>query len=147
MARYDKYDPIANGFRAHVAADYPDDHLGKIYGVGLDSTGKVVIGAGNSGVVGILVVTEKPGVVGPLRQVSRVDIMTHGCVVDFGETSGDPGVDFGTAGTQYFSDAAGNITKTAPTTAGAKYWIVGTTVEPDRLEVNFNPVAVVVPTP
>lgn len=146
MARYDKYDPIANGFRAHIAADYPDANLGKIYGVGLDSTGKVVIGAGTSGIVGILVVTEKPGVVGPLRQVSRVDIMTHGCVTDFGETADTPGVDFGTAGTQYFSDDEGNITKTAPTTAGDKYWVVGTTVEPDRLEVNFNPVAIVVPT-
>jgi hypothetical protein len=133
MARYDKYDPIANGFRADIAADWPDADLGKIFGVGLDSAGKVVKGGGVDGVIGVLVVTSKPGMVGPQKQISRVDVMTQGCVTDFGPTSGTPGVTFGTAGKKYYSDASGNITTT---NTGV---LVGVTVEPDRLEVNVKP--------
>lgn len=134
MARYDKFDPIANGFRAHVAADYLDADLGKIFGVGLDTTGKVVKGAGNSGIVGVLVVTSKPGVVGPQKQISSVDVMQQGCVTDFGPSTTGlvPGTDFGTAGTKYYSDNTGVIS----TTSTGVY--VGTTVEPDRLQVNVN---------
>lgn len=135
MARVDKYDYETGGFRAHVAADYPDADLGKLFGFGLDTTGKMVKGNSNSGVVGVWVCTEKPGVVGPLREVSRLDIMREGCITDFGPTAGVPGVDFGTAGTKYFCTAAGLIVSTAA--VGSYY--VGTTVEPDRLEVNFDP--------
>jgi len=136
MARYDKFDPIANGFRAHVAADYLDADLGKIFGVGLDTTGKVVKGGGNSGVVGVLVVTCKPGVVGAQKQISSVDVMQQGCVTDFGPSSAGlvPGTDFGVAGTKYYADPATGIVST--TAAGGVY--VGTTVEPDRLQVNVN---------
>lgn len=136
MARYDKYDPVANGFRADVAADYPDANLNKVYGVGLDASGKVIIGAGADGLVGVLVVTQKPGRVGPLKEVPRVDIMTHGEITDFGPTAGVPGTDFGVAGTAYYSNAAGVISSTWASGS----WYVGTTVEPDRLHVNFNPV-------
>lgn len=136
MARVDKYDPETGGFRVYVAGDYADADLGKLFGFGLDSTGKMVKGAGVSGVLGVWVVTEKPGVVGPLREVSRLDIMREGCITDFGpSTSGKvPGVDFGVAATKYFSDANGVISSTAA--VGSYY--VGATVEPDRLEVNFN---------
>lgn len=136
MARYDKYDPITGGFRVAVAADFPDANLGKLYGVGLDSTGKLVIGSGQTGIIGVLVVTQKPGRVGPTKEVSVLDVMRQGCITDFGPTSGVPGQDFGVAGTAYYSDAAGNISSTWA--AGSFY--VGTTVEPDRLEVNVNPV-------
>ena len=139
MARYDKYDPIANGFRGDVAVDFPDADLGKIFGVGLDSAGKVVKGSGQTGVVGVLVVTQKPGRVGPLREVARVDVMTQGCVTDFGPSDAGkvPGVDFGVAGTKYYSDSAGVITSTS----GTGKFYVGHTCEPDRLEVNVHPVA------
>lgn len=139
MARYDKSDPVNSTFRVHVAVDYPDADLGKIFGAGLDANGKMVKGSGVSGIVGVIVVTEKPGVVGPLRDVSRVDVMRSGCVTDFGPSDAGkvPGVDFGAAGTKYYSDAAGIITATG----GAGKFYVGTTVEPDRLEVNVNPVA------
>ena len=139
MARFDKSDPINSTFRAHVAVNYPDDDLGKLFGVGLDSSGKVVKGAGQTGIIGVTVVTEKPGVVGPLRDVSRIDVMRSGCITDFGPTSGTPGVTFGAAGTKYYSDANGAISAT--NAAGSVY--VGSTVEPDRLEVNVVPI----PTP
>jgi hypothetical protein len=137
MARYDKSNPINSTFRGSVAVDYPDADLGKIFGVGIDANGKVVKGAGPDGIIGVLVVTEKPGVVGPLRDVARVDVMTSGEVTDFGPSDGShvPGVDFGVAGKAYYSDAAGVITATWAT--GSTY--VGTTVEPDRLIVRVNP--------
>lgn len=136
MARVDKYDPITGGFRAHVAANFPDANIGKLYGWGLDSSGKAVIGAGQSGVLGVWVVTEKPGVVGPLREVARIDIMREGCITDFCATAGVPGVDVGVAATKYYCAADGTISSTG----GAGRYYVGATVEPDRLEVNFVPV-------
>ncbi len=137
MARIDKGDPMTSTFRVDVAADFPDANIGKLYGWGLDTAGKAVIGAGNSGIVGVWVINDKPGRVGPLREVPRIDLMRQGCVTDFGPTAGTPGVTFGTAGTKYYSDAAGNISATG----GAGKFYVGTTVEPDRLEVNVNPTA------
>lgn len=134
MARIDKSDPINSTFRAHIAADFPDANLGKLYGVGLDTAGKVVIGAGVDGIVGVMVLTEKPGMVGPLRQVARIDVMYSGEVTDFGPTVGVPGTDFGNAGHAYYSDAAGNITDVWA--AGSTY--VGHAVEPDRLVVKVN---------
>jgi hypothetical protein len=135
MARYDKSDPINSTFRIDVAADFPDARLGKLYGVGTDAEGKMVFGAGASGMIGVVVVTEKPGRVGPLRDVARVDVMYSGCITDFGPTAGTPGVDFGVAGKKYYADATtGEITDTG---AAGKYY-VGKTIEPDRLEVNFN---------
>lgn len=141
MARYDKFEPQANGFRADIAADYPDANLGKLYGVGLDSTGKLVQGSGVDGIVGVLVVNQKPGRVGPLKEITRVDVMVHGCVTDFGPSSAGlvPGTDFGTAGKKYYSDVTGIITSTP----GPGSVLVGVTNEPDRLEVNVIPTALV----
>lgn len=134
MARFDKTNPINSTFRAHVAVDYPDADLGKVFGCGLDATGKVIKGAGPDGIVGLLIVTEKPGVVGPLRDVSRIDVLVSGEVTDFGPTTGVAGVDFGVAGTAYYSNAAGVISATW----AAGSWYVGHTVEPDRLNVQVN---------
>ncbi len=133
MARIDKGDPMASTFRVDVAGDFPDANIGKLYGWGLDASGKAVIGAGQSGIVGVWVVNDKPGRVGPLREVPRIDLMRAGCVTDFGPTAGIPGVNFGVAGTKYYAHADGSIDSTA---AAGVY--VGTTVEPDRLEVNVN---------
>ena len=137
MSRVDKYDPITGGFRADVAVDVLDADLGKLYAYGLDSTGKAVKGAGQSGCLGVCVFNDKPGRVGPLKEVSRQDIMREGCVTDFGPTAGVPGTDFGLAGTKYFANAA---TGAISATGGTGTYYVGATVEPDRLEVNFIPV-------
>lgn len=141
MARFDKSDPINSTFRAYVAVDYPDADLGKLFGCSLDSTGKFVKGVGSTGIVAVTVVTEKPGVVGPLRDVSRIDLMRSGCITDFGPSDAGkvPGVDFGVAGTKYYSDVLGIITSTP----GPGSVLVGNTVEPDRLEVNLIPSALI----
>ncbi len=143
MARYDKYDPITGGFRAAVAVDFPDADLGKVFGYGLNSSGLLVKGAGQTGVIGVAVVTSKPGRVGPNREIAVIDVMREGCITDFGPSDSGkvPGVDFGVAGTKYYSDANGVITSTGAT--GSVY--VGFTVEPDRLEVDVDPTPIPAP--
>lgn len=103
MSRYDKYDPKNGGYRAWLAADYDPDDVERLIGVGHDAQGRLVKGAGVTGITGVLILTkaEKAG--------TRVDPMTSGDVVEFGPTVGEPGVDFGQPGKVYYSNAAGEI--------------------------------------
>lgn len=116
MARYDKYEPYAGGFRALLNADWLEADLNKAVGVGLNTSGLVVKGAGNTGVRGVLVLTKirKAGAV--------VDVMTDGEITEFG----------GTAGTNYFAAAADGVIN-ATSAAGKTF--VGQTVEGGRLIV------------
>lgn len=80
MARYDKYQPESGGFRARLAADWAAAD-GTPVAVGLDVNGRVVPGAGTSGIVGVVVLVgfhKKAGDV--------VDVMTHGEIVEVGDT-------------------------------------------------------------
>ena len=128
MARYDKVQPKAGGSRAPLAANYDPNLVGKPIGVGLNASGQVVKGAGNSGVVGVLVLTKAY----PAGEI--VDIMFNGHIVEFGPTAGVPGTDFGTAGTAYYAKANGDIVASADAAAGDIY--VGFTVHAKRLVVN-----------
>lgn len=114
MARFDKYDPISGGFRAQLAADWPSADLEEIIPVGLDANGRVVKGAGNTGVLGVVCLTK-------LRYAGDVvDVMTDGEVVE---------ADGLTAGTVYFGSAAGGVTTVNTDTR------IGATVEATRLVV------------
>lgn len=129
MARYDKYDPISGGFRAPLAADWAGA-LATPVGVGLDANGRVVAGAGNTGVRGVLVVNGRLNADGTRTNDKLagdvVDIMTAGEIVDVAGLA---------AGTDYFAaDADGTVEATAPA-AGANKTQVGCTVEADRLVV------------
>lgn len=122
MARYDKYDPISGGFRAPLAAAVTAANKNKVYAVGLDSAGRVVLGAGQSGIVGVLV-THDAKVAGDI-----VDVMTDGEIVEF--TLGD-GTSAAAAGTVYYGVAAdGTYTATVSTNTR-----LGHTVEAKRLVV------------
>lgn len=120
MARFDKYEPKGGGFRAPLAADQ-DATPGGVgdsdapIAVGLNSDGEVVPGEGNSGVVGVLCLTQSK------RAGDIVDVMTDGDVVEFG----------GTAGTAYFGATADGEISTGST--GDVY--LGHTVEANRLVV------------
>ena len=100
MANYDKYEPKVGGFRAALAADWLKADLNTVIGVGLDAKGAVVKGAGTSGMVGVLVLTEE------LKARAIVDVMTGGDIVAFG----------GVAGKAYFADATTGVVNA---TAGA----------------------------
>lgn len=126
MSRYDKYDPKSGGYRAPLAADFLASNLERLLGVGHDAQGRVVIGAGVSGITGVLVLTKA-------RKAGEIiDVMTAGEVVEFGITDGNPGVDFGAAGTVYFAGTDGKVTTT---NTGVR---VGHTVNGSRLIVRVD---------
>ena len=123
-ARYDKYDPISGGFRAPLNADWLDADVGIPFAVGLNASGKVVKGAGTTGVRAVLVVDA----IGK-KANDIVDCMTAGEIVDV--TS--PAL---AAGTKYAGVAATGVI--AASGVGSE---VGYTVEATRLIVRTTGVA------
>lgn len=115
-ARYDKYDPVSGGFRAKLAAAWGSADVGEIIGVGLNTSGQVVKGIGNTGVRGVVVVNR------PMAAGDVVDVMTSGEIADVADK---------TAGTNYFADPTTGVLEASAT--GDYY--VGTTVEATRLVV------------
>lgn len=118
MANYDKYDPKAGGFRAPLHADWTKEDLKKVFGVGLNASGNLVKGAGNTGLVGVIVLTEA------LKAGDIVDPMTNGEIVDFG----------GAAGTTYYADPTTGVVNSTKAAGKVR---VGHTVKADRLVVRF----------
>lgn len=116
-AQYDKYEPYANGFRALINEDFTDSaKFGTPVGVGLNANGRLVVGGGQTGIVGVLILSKKK------KAGQVVDTMTSGEITGF----------TGVAGTSYFADATtGEVTATDGT--GKTY--VGFTCEADRLVV------------
>lgn len=115
MARIDKYEPKGGGFRAPLAAQITGQAAPRA--VSIDVNGRVVVGAGNTGVKGVLVLPETK----PANTI--VDVMTDGELVEFA----------GVAGTNYRGvEATGVIEAGAP---GAGQVYIGHTVEATRLVV------------
>jgi len=125
MARYDKYDPKDGGFRAPLAADLPATSktgAGNPIGIGLDVNGRVVPGAGNTGIIALLVTTRD------MKAGDIVDCMKDGEIVEMAA----PAV----AGSIiHVVDATGAIGAGAP---GAGQTRVGHTVEATRLVVGVS---------
>jgi len=122
VARYDKYDPVSGGFRAPSAIAWVEADLAKIFAVGLDTSGNVVKGGGNTGIIGVIVLT-KAKAIGEI-----VDVMTSGEIVGAALSDGTTGL---TAGTAYYGVIASGLLS-ATATANKK---VGHTVEAGRLVV------------
>lgn len=116
--RIDKYDPLSGGFRAPLAASLTKTSAGNGLGVGLNSSGQVVPGAGNSGVKGLLITT-RDMVAGDI-----VDVMTGGEAV---EATGL------TAGTTITALTTTGVIGT--TAADATHVAIGFTAEATRLVV------------
>lgn len=120
--RYDKYDPISGGERAQLNADLSKTSGGNGIGVGLNSSGLVVPGAGNTGIIGVLVTTRD------MKAGDTVDIMRSGECVE----AASPIV----AGTIITADTTtGALGVTA---ASATKVAIGHAVEATRLVVNVN---------
>lgn len=157
MPRYDKYEPIAGGFRAKLAANLSltNGSIGPV-GVSLNASGRVVVGtAGQSGFVGILVKNAAKGPVGawgtslsggtpnanaPIGAMAGdvVDIMTSGEIVDLDETAFP-------AGTAFFVDATGALVASGDAEEGDIP--IGHTVNAGRLVVRVAAGAAAVPAP
>lgn len=114
MARIDKLDPVDGTFRAPLAANRTGSALP--VGVGLDASGRVVAGGGNSGVIGVLC--------DPNTRVAGdvVDVLKDCELVEFA----------GVAGTKYY---ANDTTGVISSTGGAGTTYVGHSVEATRLIV------------
>lgn len=115
MARIDKTDSAIGVFRAPLNAAYTG--AAAPIGVGLNSSGRVVVGAGQTGIVGVIC--------SPYDKDAGdvIDVLTFGELVEFG----------GAAGTVYTANTTtGVITNGA---ASATQVPVGFTVEADRLVV------------
>jgi len=128
MARYDKYEPLGGGFRARLAASRNVNTDGIPYGVGLDSNGRVVVGAGQSGVLGVMIlVSGKQKLEGYLAG-ETVDVQTDGEIVDM---EGDLSLD---AGKPVYADNTTGLL--SHTKAGGT--LVGHTVEDTRIVVRMD---------
>lgn len=122
MSRIDKYDPVDGGFRAKLAFA---PAVGVALGVGLDATGKVVAGAGATGVVGVIC----PSSVLAINDV--IDVMTHGEIVDVTGLA---------AGTSYYGAAADGVVAAGAPAVGVNSAKIGYTVEAWRLIVRVETV-------
>lgn len=116
MARIDKYDPVDGGFRAPLNAALTGGVAP--LGVGLNSSGRVVAGAGVTGVIAVIV--------SPADKAAGdiIDCMTDGEIVQFA----------GVAGTVYFAHAGTGVISSTPSV-----YRVGQTVEAARLVVRMGP--------
>lgn len=123
MSRIDKYEPLTGGHRAPLAAAWSSGDIGAVIGVGLNTSGQVVKGAGNTGIIGV-VCLQKAYAAGTI-----VDVMQDGEMVEMASLA---------AGTNYYADGTtGALTATAPTPAGTNGVRVGYTVEATRLVVRL----------
>lgn len=115
MARFDKYDPVSGGFRAPLNAAF----TGAVapIAVGINASGRVVVGAGTTGIVGVVCSPRDHAAGEP------IDVMTAGELVEFG----------GAAGTVYTANTTTGVIST--TAKSATQHVVGHTVEADRLIV------------
>ena len=121
--RWDKTDPV-DTIRARLAADWLAADVGEIIGVGLNASGLVVKGAGNTGVIGVVCFSQA------YKAGRAVDILKRGEAV--GGVNIVPAT-ASLAGTSYSIGATGTKTAELAGTRGT----LGFTVEADRLVVDF----------
>lgn len=114
MARMDKTDSTVGVTRGTLAANLPEADNNTLVPVGLDANGKVVKGAGISGVIGVTIPGPETRLAG-----KRVDIFRLGEAVDLGAGF--------IAGTKYYATTTGTVNTTNTGT------YIGFTVEADRL--------------
>ncbi len=115
MARIDKYDPVSGGFRARLNANYTG--AAAPLAVGLNSSGRIVAGAGQTGIVGVVCSPRDHAAGDPL------DVMTSGELVEFS----------GAAATVYTANTTTGVISNAA--ASATQVPIGFTVEATRLIV------------
>lgn len=122
MPRFDKVEPKGGSFRAPLAIAIAAVDVGVVYGVGLDVNGKVVRGAGQTGVVGVICPSNVLAINDP------IDVMTDGEIVDVALA----------AGTKYYINTATGVLETAAPAAGTNKPVAGHTVQAWRLIVRVS---------
>lgn len=117
--RYDKYDPISGGFRAPLEEAIASADAGTLIAVGLNASGRVVVGGGQTGVKGVFVPDHA------MAAGDIADVMTDGEIVDVTGLA---------AGTNYYGDAATGAAGVDNTDT-----YLGHTVEAERLVIRVRP--------
>lgn len=123
FGRFDKYDGFVGGFRANLNASMSatGDDIGKVQGVSINTSGKVVIGGpAETAVIGTICPTQIMNAGDP------IDVMTSGEIVGVVQTSGTAW----TAGSPVYAHADGSVNTTS---ASGK--VIGKIVELDRMVV------------
>lgn len=121
-ARVDKTDSAVGVVRGTLLADLVQANWNHMRAVGIDSAGKVVLGAGQSGIVGIVIVDRTN-----YRAGSRCDIFKLGEVILNNDTSGN---DLLVAGTRYTANTTTGVITSAA--ASVTQIAIGYTIETDR---------------
>lgn len=148
--RFEKSNPYGGTFVAPLAVDLDETANGnKVLGVGLNSSGQVVIGGGQTGIVGVILPVAGANVLtGALLDTyqagDNIDVMVQGEIANFKLANGTVPA----AGTKIFSSAAGVL----GTAAADGSVLVGWTIESHatngaRLFVNVMALAVALDVP
>jgi hypothetical protein len=135
LARYDKYDPKAGGFRAPLGFNAVAGDLGVPWAVGVDANGRVV--KGGTPIKGVLVITKVKSI-GDI-----VDVMTAGEIVEAGGGAAGTTALATLGGIVWGAAATGQLSQTGG--AGTKplgFTVDGNTVPTTRLIVRVDPTRV-----
>ena len=139
--RWDKYDPYVANFRGPLAADIDlATQANSVIAVGVNSSGAITVGAGQTGVKGVVIPVGVDmngnlldgGV--NIEAGDIADVGKHGEITNFSPWQPSGTAPAAAAGTNYYGHADGAVLPS--TAAGAVY--VGHTVEADRLIVEVS---------
>lgn len=140
--RWDKYDGYVGNYRGPLAADVVlATQANKVLAVGVNSSGAVTVGAGQTGINGVIIIPVGIDMYGNLLDGGTnteagdlCDVGKHGEITNFAPYQPSGSAPTAAAGTNYYGHADGAV---LPSTGpGAVY--VGHTVEADRLVVDVS---------
>ena len=140
--RWDKYDGYVGNFRGALAANVVlATQANKVLAVGVNSSGAITVGAGQTGVSGCIIIPVGVDMYGNLldggvntQAGDMVDVGKHGEITNFAPYAASGTAPAAAAGTNYYGHADGSVLPS--TSAGAVY--LGHTVEKDRLVVDVS---------
>ena len=119
MPRFDKVEPKGGSFRAPLNFAIAAPDVGVVVAVGLDANGRVVKGAGQTGIVAVICPSNQ------LAAGEPIDCMTDGEIVDVALV----------AGTTYYGVGASGVVESTAPAAGVNKSKIGHTVQAWRLIV------------
>lgn len=130
MARIDKYDPVAGGFRAKLGFQPVAAEVGDVIAVNLNGSGQVIKAVAATDAEGVICLSSL------LNQGDTVDVMTAGEIVD---VTANDNITGAAAGAVAYAGATGAVNVTAPG-AGVNSTRIGRFVEAWRLVVRVQKV-------
>lgn len=140
--RWDKYNGYVGNFRAPLNANVTlATEANRVKAAGLNSSGSIVFGSGQTGILGLVIVAVGTDMNGALldgginHQAGDIqDVGKHGEIVNFKTCLANGTQADAAAGTNYYGHPDGSVTATK----GADGVYVGHTVEATRLIVNVS---------